>query len=50
MVLLCGSVEGSEKIAMTILRGACAAIGLLPNHDPPRLNLAGTHVAQIRSS
>jgi hypothetical protein len=36
MVLLCGTVECSAKIAMTLLRGGFAAMDLLPDHDPPR--------------
>jgi hypothetical protein len=31
MVLLCGGVEGSAKIAMTPLHSGCVAMGLLPN-------------------
>jgi hypothetical protein len=37
MVLLCKRVECSAKIAMTTLRGAFAAMGLLPNPDITRL-------------
>ena len=37
MVLLCGGVEGSAKIAMTPLLSGCATMGLLPNDVLPRL-------------
>jgi len=36
MVLLCGSVECSAKIAMSALRSARRAMGLLPDHDLAR--------------
>jgi hypothetical protein len=36
MVLLCGSVECSAKIAMTALCCTAAAMELLLDHDPPR--------------
>jgi hypothetical protein len=47
MVLLCGGVEGSAKIAMTPLLNGSAAMGLLPNEVPPGLIFPGTGAAQF---
>jgi hypothetical protein len=47
MVLLCGGVEGSAKIAMTPLLNGCAAMGLLPNEVPPGLIFPDAGATQI---
>jgi hypothetical protein len=47
MVLLWGGVEGSAKIAMTLLLIGRAAMGLLPNDVPPGLIFPGTELTRI---
>jgi hypothetical protein len=47
MVLLCGGVEGSAKIAMTPLLNGCATMGLLPNEVLPRLIFLDIGAARI---
>jgi hypothetical protein len=48
MVLHSAQVECSAKIAMTTLLGMAAAMGLLPNHIPPRLIFLGRCIVHIR--
>jgi hypothetical protein len=47
MVLLCGGVECSGKIAMTALRSALVAMGLLPIHHLSRRILLGARITRI---
>jgi hypothetical protein len=50
MVLLSVQVEGSAKIAMTMLLSGLAAMGLLPNHDLSRRIFLDAGVVQICQS
>jgi hypothetical protein len=47
MVRAPGRVEGSAKIAMTVLRSICAAMGLLRQSKWPKLIFTGRRAVQI---